>query len=244
MRVDNRVTQVPPLRTRKADHEATRRSPADNGHNRTLGELPQNPNCTRASAGGPSQGGHSAGGAGGSRTVVAHGDAGGGGSGGGSSSHGAERRAGGGGDRGGRGHADSHVTGVSCGGYDARRRIEEIRRKKSSTAGENDGFPTFFARLRNLLLPEKFKPLGSRSTMRSKIQYSGSDATPSPSRTLVATTTRSASTSLSAWTKLHLHGSSPSRGTRSTSGTSSRSSSPATSRAPWDTRVLAWPWPW
>jgi hypothetical protein len=86
--------------------------------------------------------------------VVAHGDAGGGGSSGGSSSHGAGRRAGG------RGHADSHVTGVSCGGYDARRRIEEIRRKKSSTAGENDGFPAFSARLRNLLLPEKFKPLG------------------------------------------------------------------------------------
>jgi hypothetical protein len=49
MRVDNRVTQVPPLRTREADHEATSRSPADNGHNRTRGELPQNPNRTRAS---------------------------------------------------------------------------------------------------------------------------------------------------------------------------------------------------
>jgi hypothetical protein len=92
--------------------------------------------------------------------VVAHGDAGGGGSGGGSSSLGAGRRAGGGGDGGGRGHADSHVTSVSCGGYDACRRIEEIRRKKSSTAGENDGFPAFSTRLRNLLLPEKFKPLG------------------------------------------------------------------------------------
>jgi hypothetical protein len=107
MRVDNRVTQVPPLRTREADHEATSRSP-------------------RASAGGPSQGGHSAGRAGGSRDVVARGDAGGGGSDGGSSSHGVGRRVGGGGDRGGRGHADIHVTGVSCGGYDARRRIEEI----------------------------------------------------------------------------------------------------------------------
>jgi hypothetical protein len=77
-----------------------------------------------------------------------------------SSSHGAGRRTSGGGDRGGRGHADSKVTGVSCGGYDACRRIEEIRRKKSSTAGENNGFPAFSARLRNLLLPEKFKPLG------------------------------------------------------------------------------------
>jgi hypothetical protein len=126
MRVDKRVTQVPPLRTREADHEATSRSPADNGRNRTRGELPQNPNRTRASAGGPSQGSHSAGGTGGSRTVVARGDASGGGSSGGSSSHGAGRRAGGGGDRGGRGHADSYVTGVSCGGYDARRRIKEI----------------------------------------------------------------------------------------------------------------------
>jgi hypothetical protein len=101
MRVDNRVTQVPPLRTREADHEATSRSPTDNGPNRNRRELPQNPNHTRASAGGPSQGGHSAGRAGGSRAVVAHGDAGGGGSGGGSSSHGAGRRAGGRGDRGG-----------------------------------------------------------------------------------------------------------------------------------------------
>jgi hypothetical protein len=92
--------------------------------------------------------------------VVAHGDAGGGGSGSGSSLHGAGRRACGGGDLGGRGHADSHVTGVSCGGYDAHHRIQEIRRKKSSTAGENDGFPAFSARLRNLLLPEKLKPLG------------------------------------------------------------------------------------
>jgi hypothetical protein len=97
MRVDNRVTQVPPLRTREADHEATSCSPADNGCNRTRGELPQNPNRTRASAGGPYHGGNSAGGASGSRGAAAHGDAGGGGSGGASSSHGAGRRAGGGG---------------------------------------------------------------------------------------------------------------------------------------------------
>jgi hypothetical protein len=57
-RVDNRVTQVPPLRTREPDnHEATIRSPADNGRNCTRGELPQNPNRTRASSSGPSQGG-------------------------------------------------------------------------------------------------------------------------------------------------------------------------------------------
>jgi hypothetical protein len=175
---------------------------------------------------------------------VAHGDAGGGGSSGGSSSHRTGRRAGGGGDRGGQGHADSHVTGVSRRGYNTRRRIEEIRRKKSSTVGENDGFPAFSARLRNLLLSEKLKPLGSPSTMRSKIHYSGSDATPSPSRMLVATMTRSGSTSLSVWTKLHLHGSSLSKNTRTTSGTSSRYSSPATSRVPWDARALTWTWLW
>jgi hypothetical protein len=118
-----------------------------------------NPNRTRASAGGPSQGRNSAGGAGGSRDTD-HGDAVGGGSGGRSSSHGGGRRAGGGGDRGGLGHADSHVTGASRGGYDARRKIEEIQCHKSSTAGDNDGFPAFSSRLRNLLLPEKFKPLG------------------------------------------------------------------------------------
>jgi hypothetical protein len=100
MRVDNRVAQVPPVRTRQPDNEATSRSPADNGRNRTRGELPANPNRTWASAGGPSQGGNSAGGADGNRDVVPHNDPGGGGSGGGSSSHGAGRRAGGGGDRG------------------------------------------------------------------------------------------------------------------------------------------------
>jgi hypothetical protein len=35
MRVGNRVTQVPPLRTREGDHEATSHSPADNGRNHT-----------------------------------------------------------------------------------------------------------------------------------------------------------------------------------------------------------------
>jgi hypothetical protein len=53
---------------------------------------------------------------------------------------------------------NSHVTGVSGGGYDARRRIEEIRRNKST--GENDGFLAFSAWLRNLLLSDKFKAPG------------------------------------------------------------------------------------
>jgi hypothetical protein len=159
MRVNNRVTQVPPVRNRQQDNEATSRS-ADIGHNRTRGELPANPNRTWASAGGPSHGGNSASGVGGNREIIPDRDPAGGGSDGGSFNHGAGRRAGGGGDRGGRGHANSHAPGASRGGFGARQKIEELRRKKSSTAGDNDGFPSFSARLRNLLLPEKFKPLG------------------------------------------------------------------------------------
>jgi hypothetical protein len=154
MRVDNRVAQAAPVTNR--DNEATSRS-ADIGRNRTRAELPANPNRTRATAGGPSQGGNSVGG---DREIVPHRDPGSGGSDGGSSNHGATRRVGGGGDRGSRGHADSHVSGASRGGFDARQKIEELRRKKASTAGDNDGFPAFSVRLRNLLLPEKFKPLG------------------------------------------------------------------------------------
>jgi hypothetical protein len=77
-----------------------------------------------------------------------------------SSNHGANRRAGGGGSRGGHGHVNSHASGASQGGYDARQKIEELRRKKLTTAGDNDDFPAFSPRLRNLLLPDKFKPLG------------------------------------------------------------------------------------
>jgi hypothetical protein len=94
MRVDNRVAQAPSVRNR--DNEATSRS-ADIGRNHTRAELPANPNRTRATAGGPSQGGNSAGG---DREIVPHRDPGGGGSDGGSSNHGANR-SGGGGDRGG-----------------------------------------------------------------------------------------------------------------------------------------------
>jgi hypothetical protein len=157
MRVNTRVAQPPPVKNR--DNEATSRS-ADAGRNRTRAELPANPNCTRATAGGPSQAGNSAAVAGGDRAIVPHRDPGGRGSDGGSSNHGANRRAGGGGDRGGRGHANSHTSGASQGDYDARQKIEELRRKKASTSSDNDGFPAFSARLRNLLLPEKFKPLG------------------------------------------------------------------------------------
>jgi hypothetical protein len=93
MRVDNRVTQVAPVRNRQQDNEDTSRSP-DIGRNRTRGELPANPNRTRASAGGPSNGGNSTGGAGGNREIIPHRDPGGGGSDGRSSNHGAGRRAG------------------------------------------------------------------------------------------------------------------------------------------------------
>jgi hypothetical protein len=159
MRVDNRVNQPPPAKHR--DNEATSRS-ANNGPNRTRADLPAEPNRRRSNVGGPSQQDN------GNREVVPHrapaGGGGnnpdGGGSDGGSSNHGANRRAGGGGSRGGRGHAKSHASGASHGGYDARQKIEELRRKKSTTAAEGDGFPTFSPRLRNLLLPDKFKPLG------------------------------------------------------------------------------------
>jgi hypothetical protein len=157
MRVDNRVHRPPPAWNR--DNEATSRR-ADLGRNRTRAELPAQPNRTRANTGGPSQGGNSAAAATGGREIIPHRDPGGRGSDGGSSNHGANRRAGGGGDRGGRGHANSHASGASQGGYDARQKIEELRRKKSATAGDNDGLPAFSPRLRNLLLPNKFKPLG------------------------------------------------------------------------------------
>jgi hypothetical protein len=157
MRVNTRVAQPPPVRNR--DNKATSRS-ADIGRNRTRAELPANPNRTRATAGGPSQGGNNTTSAGGDHEVVPPRDPGDGGSDGESSNHGANRRAGGGGGRGGRGHANNHASRASQGGFDVHQKIEELRRKKASTSSDNDDFPAFFARLRNLLLPEKFKPLG------------------------------------------------------------------------------------
>jgi hypothetical protein len=159
MLVDNRVNQPPPARNR--DNKATSRS-ADLSRNHTRAELPAQLNRTRANVGGPSQGGNS------NREVVPHRalaggggrDPDGGGSDDGSSNHGANRRAAGGGNRGGQDHANSHASGASQGDYDAHQKIKELRRKKSATAGDNDSFPAFSPRLRNLLLPEKFKLLG------------------------------------------------------------------------------------
>jgi hypothetical protein len=90
MRVENKVTQVPPIRNRQQYNEATSRS-ADIGRNRTRGELPANPNRTRASAGGPSHGGNSVGCAGGNREIIPHHNPSGGGSDGESSNHRADR---------------------------------------------------------------------------------------------------------------------------------------------------------
>jgi hypothetical protein len=157
MRVDNRVTQPPPSGTATTKLQVAALTSAAII---LEVELPAQPNCTRGNAGGPSQGGNSAAAAGDDRQIIRHRDPDGGGSDDGSSNYGANRRAGGGGGRGGRDHANSHASGASQGGYDARQKIEELRRKKSATAGDNDGFPAFSPRLHNLLLPDKFKPLG------------------------------------------------------------------------------------
>jgi hypothetical protein len=196
MRVHNRVTQVPPLRTREADHEATSRSPADNGRNRTQGELPQNPNLTRASTGGPSQGGNSVDGAGGSRAVAAHGDAAG------------EAAAAGAPPIGLEGepvaeviaeaeatqiapslvsHAAATMPAAESKKFDATSRPRQA--KMTASPSSLLDFAICFSHTNSSLWE-------SPSMMRSKIQCSGSDATPSPSKTLVATTTRGASTSL------------------------------------------------
>jgi hypothetical protein len=202
MRVDNRVTQVPPVRNRQQDNETTSRS-ADIGRKRTRGELPANPNRTRASAGGPSHGGNSAGGTGANREIIPHRDPGGGGSDGGSSNHRAGRRARGGGDRGDRGHANSHASALHVAAstpakksknYDTRSPPRQATTMASPPSLH--GFAIYSSRRNSILW-------GSPSTTRSRIQCSGSDATPSPSRTLVAIMTRSASTSTSRNVLIH-----------------------------------------
>jgi hypothetical protein len=177
MRVDNRVTQVSPLRIRESDHEATSSSLADNGRNRTQEELPQNPNRTRASAGGPSEGGHSAGGAGGSRAMVAHGGAG-----------GAEAAAVGAPHTGLEGepvaeaiaeagatqtatspvsHAAATMPAAELKKFDARNAPRQARTTASPPSLLD--FAICYSQRNSSLW-------GSPSTMRSKIQYSGSNA--------------------------------------------------------------------
>jgi hypothetical protein len=245
MRVDNRVTQVPPLRTREPDnHEATSRSPADNGRNRTRGELPQNPNRTRASAGGPSwvlivpaapaivtallimvmptaeaaavRAPHT--GLAGEPVAKAIAEA--------EATQTATSLV---------PHTVDMMPTAELKQYDAR----SPPRKAKMTASPPSllDFAICFSQRNSSIW-------GSLSRTRSKTQSNGSGATPSQSKMLAATMIQSASTSPSVWTKLHLHGSSRSRSTRSTSWTSSRISSPATSRVPWGARVLAWTWLW
>jgi hypothetical protein len=231
MRVDNIMAQVPPVRNRQPENEATSHSTADNGRNHTQGELPANPKRTRASAGGHSHGGNSAGGAGVTAMLsliailVAE-----------VATAGAPRT-GLAGERGAEAtaaveatrtatplvyHVAASMPAKKSKNYDAKSPPRQATMTASPASPH--GFAIYFSQ-RNSNLWE------SPSMTRSKIQYSGSDATPSPSKTLVAIMTQSASTFPSAW--IRLHGSSRSRSTRSTSGTSSRNSSPATSRAPW-----------
>jgi hypothetical protein len=55
---------------------------------------------------------------------------------------------------------NSHATDNAHGGYDACHRIDEIRcAKKATKVSNSDDFPAYFARLRDLHLPEKFKRL-------------------------------------------------------------------------------------
>jgi hypothetical protein len=243
-RVDNRVTQVPPVRNHQQDNEATSRSAADNGRNHTRGELPANPNRTRASAGGPSHGATApvvpAATAISSLTAILVSEA---------ATAGAPHteRAG---ELGAEATAAAKATRTAMPpvhheaastpakkskNYDAKNPPRQATTTASPPSPHS--FAIYFSQRNS-------NHWGSPSTTRSKIQYSGSDVTPSPSRTLVAIMTQSACTFPSTWIKLHLHGSSHSRSTRSTSGTSSRTSSPATSRALWVARVLAWTWQW
>jgi hypothetical protein len=94
--------------------------------------------------------------------------------------------------------------------YDARRPPRQVTTTASPPSLRD--FATYFSRRNSNLW-------GSPSTTRSKIQCSGSDATPSPSRTL-GQQRHEVPLLPSVWIKLRSHGSSPSRSTRSTSGTS------------------------
>jgi hypothetical protein len=188
MRVDNGVTQVPPLRTREADHEATSRSPADNrrttleeSYRRTptaLGHLLED--LLRAvtalvalAAVAPSW-------------LMA--------------TPAAEAAAAGAPHTGLEGepvaeaiakakatqiatspvsHAAATMPTAESNKFDARNPPQQARTTASPPSLVN--FAICFSQRNSSLW-------GSPSMMRSKIQYSGSDATPSPSRMLVATT--------------------------------------------------------
>jgi hypothetical protein len=127
----------------------------------TWGPIAAAPNTSRPPialelGGGPSHGGASGGGGGGGSNSSSHG-----GGDSSSSSHGGGGRCGDDSEHEGRGHGNNHATGNARSGNDARYRIDEIRpTKKTTNVNDNDGFPAFTARLRTLLLPKKFKPIG------------------------------------------------------------------------------------
>jgi hypothetical protein len=243
MRVNNRVTQVPPVRNRQQDNEATSRS-VDIDRNRTRGSYrltptvpghrPVDPLMVATAPVAPAATMRS------SLTVILAAEV---------ATAGAPTT-GLAGEPGEEATAAAEATRTATPpalhvaastpakkskNYDARSPPRQATTMASPPSLH--GFTIYFYRRNSNLW-------GSPSTMRSRTQCSGSDAMPSLSRTLVAITTRSASTSLSVWNKPRLHGSSHSRSTRSTSGTSLRNSSPATSRALWVARVLAWTWQW
>jgi hypothetical protein len=172
MRVDSRVTQVPPIRNCQQDNEATSRS-VDIGRNRTRGELPANPNRTRASAGGPSHGSNNAGGTGANCEIIPHRDPGSGGSDGGSSNHGAGRRAGAEATTAGEArriamppalHAAALMPTRKSKNYDARSPPRQATTVASPPSPR--GFAIYFFRRNSNLW-------GSPSTTRSRIQCSG-----------------------------------------------------------------------
>jgi hypothetical protein len=172
-----------PVRSR--DNEATSRS-ADIGRNRTRAELPANRNRTRATAGGPSHGGNSAAAIGrSSLTVILAVEA----ATAGAPTMGLTR------ELGVVATAAAEATRIATSpaphvaastparkskNYDARRPPRQATTTASPPSLRD--FATYSSQRNSSLweLP---------STTRSKIQCSGSDATPSPSRTLVATTT-------------------------------------------------------
>jgi hypothetical protein len=197
MRLDNRVTQAPPPRTRDPRHnKATSRSPVGGERNRLRGEQPQNPNRVRAPAGGPSQDGNRAGGAGGSRggalvtttatTAIAGAEA--------------TRTA-----TSPVFHTEAMMLATELKKYVARRPLRQATATISPPSPLN--FATCYSRRNSNLW-------GSPSMKQSKTQVNGLGAMPYPLKMLVVTMTRSASTSVSARTKHHSPSSSRSTSTQ------------------------------
>jgi hypothetical protein len=189
MRVDNRVAQVPPVRNRQHDNEATSRSAADNGRNRTRAELPLTPTVLEQRPANPLKVETALA----PQAVIARSSL--------IATLAAEAAA-----------AGAPTTGLEGGPVvEAIVAAEATRtatspephmaasmpaRKSKNCDGRSPpqqatttasppsllGFATYSSQRNSNLW-------GSPSTTRSKTPYSGSDATPSPSRTLVAITT-------------------------------------------------------